>query len=152
MSKICPVFNINRMVREYALKMYFPAGKNYGDLLLDGCERAKALAAWKGRLHGVWQDVKIVSIETGGKPVLKVGDDVQVKAWVQLGDLTPQDVSVQIYYGKINTTGDIIGGEIAPMALTEEKKGSALLFTGMVRYFKSGKHGFTVRVLPHHLD
>jgi starch phosphorylase len=151
-SKICPVFNINRMVREYALKMYFPASKNYANLLLDDCERAKALAAWKARLQGLWQNVKIVSIETSGKPILKVGDDLQVKAWVQLGDLAPQDVSVQIYYGKIDTTGDIIDGEIASMALAEEKRGSALLFTGIVRYLKSGKHGFTVRVLPHHSD
>lgn len=152
MRKICPVFNINRMVREYALKMYLPAGKNYSEFLQDGGERAKQLAAWKSHLDGLWHNVKINSIETAARPVVKVGDDMQVKAWVQLGELAPQDVAVQIYFGRIDAGGDITDGEIAPMVLTEEKKGSEILFSGVIRYFKSGKHGFTVRVLPYHAD
>jgi glycogen phosphorylase len=151
-SKLCPAFNINRMVREYALKMYFPASKTYSEFLKDEGSKARALAAWKGQLGNAWSNVRINSVEANAKPVLKVGDDMQVKAWVQLGELAPKDVSVQIYYGRIGATGDITEGEIAPMALTEEKKGTALLFTGTIRYFKSGKHGFTVRILPDHPD
>lgn len=151
-SKICPVFNINRMVREYALKMYFPAGKQYSEFLEDECSKAKGLSVWKERIHSVWHNLKIASIETSSKPMVKVGDDMEVRAWVQLGDLAPKDVSVQIYYGKTDSTGDIKKGEIAPMTLVEERRGSAILFTGTIRYLRSGKHGFTVRILPYHPD
>ncbi|PWT94774.1 MAG: hypothetical protein C5B53_12445, partial [Candidatus Melainabacteria bacterium] len=118
----------------------------------DECSKAKGLSVWKERIHSVWHNLKIASIETSSKPMVKVGDDMEVRAWVQLGDLAPKDVSVQIYYGKTDSTGDIKKGEIAPMTLVEERRGSAILFTGTIRYLRSGKHGFTVRILPYHPD
>jgi starch phosphorylase len=77
---------------------------------------------------------------------------MQVKAWIQLDDLTPEDVSVQIYHGPIDTIGDITYGEVMPMVATEEKRGTDTLFTGTIHYLKSGRHGFTVRLLPNHPD
>jgi starch phosphorylase len=152
MKKICPVFNINRMVREYALRMYLPASARYEDFLSGEAAKAKALATWKKKMRNDWKEIRIDSVETNNTQVVKVGDDMIVKAWVDLGAVKASELSVQIYHGAIDTTGDIIDGEVVPMSVTEEKRGSASLFVGTIRYFKSGRHGFTVRILPHHQD
>jgi len=38
------------------------------------------------------------------------------------------------------------------MQVTTEKKGPLTLFSGTIKYFKSGRHGYTVRILPHNSD
>ena len=90
-------------------------------------------------------------MEATAQEKVQVGDDMRVRAWVNLGDLSPDDVSVQIYHGLVDTHGNIAEGKIIPMH-TGETKGSTILFSGAIRYFKSGRHGFTVRVIPHHDD
>jgi glycogen phosphorylase len=74
-----------------------------------------------------------------------------VRTWVNMGSLAADDISVQIYHGRLDAYGSIIEGEIVPMSLSEQQEGRGL-FSGAIRYFKSGRHGFTVRVLPHHDD
>ena len=69
---------------------------------------------------------------------------------MRLGELTPDDVSVQIFHGTVDAHGNITDGEIIPMMASGENEGDTHLFSGAIRYFKSGLHGFTVRVLPHH--
>ncbi len=153
MQVLCPEFSISRMVREYALRMYFPAVSRSSEFLANGAAKAKELAAWKSKLSKNWKDVHIESVEAGKEDKVQVGDDMRVRARVHLGQLSPDDVSVQIYHGPIGPSGNINEGEIIPMLLSDESKSSAVsLFTGAIRYFKSGRHGFTVRVVPHHDD
>jgi starch phosphorylase len=151
MADLCPQFNVNRMVKEYALRTYFPASVRFSEFLQNDAERAKVLADWKRHMYDEWRGMRIESVETQSTDTVHVGDDMRVKAWLNLGGLKPEDVSVQIYHGPIDAYGHISDGEIAPMSLSEQRDGKSL-FSGAVRYFKSGRHGFTVRVLPHHDD
>ncbi|MGH9551811.1 MAG: alpha-glucan family phosphorylase, partial [Terriglobales bacterium] len=153
MLKLCPAFSINRMVREYATRAYFPAQNRYFEFLEHKAKKAKELAQWKGKLQRAWRNVQINSVEASAADKVQVGDDMRVRAWVHLGELSPEDVAVQIYHGPIDQTGNITEGEIVPMIYSEEgNKSGAALFSGAIRYFKSGRHGFTVRIVPHHDD
>lgn len=152
MSKLCPVFNIERMVQEYAFNMYMPAGMRSVEFLESGAQKAKKLVEWQNKIHRLWPQLQIDAVESSAKRAIKVGDNLNIKAWIKLGDLTPDDVSVQIFHGLINTEGDIIEGEIMPLQVTAEKKGQATLFSGSIKYKQSGRHGYTVRVLPNNPD
>jgi starch phosphorylase len=152
MIKLCPIFSINRMVRQYALSMYFPAVERFELFSENDAAKAKELAAWKKNITQAWKNVRIQSVVTDIDRVIKVGDDVQVRAWVNIDGLSTGDLSVQIYHGVINTDGDIIEGDILPMTVAGEKQGNLVLYSGTIRYKKSGRHGFTVRVLPYHQD
>lgn len=99
-----------------------------------------------------WNNVRIELVEAGQKDVVKVGDDVSLKAWVNLGGLKADEVAVQIFHGPLDATGDITQAGIITMVPREEKRGNASLFSAEIRYHSSGRHGFTVRVLPHHPD
>lgn len=153
MLSLCPVFNINRMVREYATEMYFPSLVRYHDFVENGASKAKALAHWKESLKQKWSHVRISSVEENNGDTIKVGDDMNIKAWINLGELNAEDVVVQMYHGPIDQYGNIVEGEVIDMRPdSSAKKGSEKLFTGAIKYFKSGRHGFTVRVLPSHED
>jgi starch phosphorylase len=91
-------------------------------------------------------------VEAESPEKLQVGDELKVKALVQLNALKTNDVSVQIYHGQINSYGDITDGEVIPMNFTGQSKGALTPFEGTIKYFRSGRHGFTVRILPHHED
>jgi starch phosphorylase len=151
MVDLAPQFNVNRMVREYALRTYLPASVRFSEFLESDASRAREMAAWKNRLSNDWHNVRIESVEAQVPDTVHVGDDMRVRALVSMGPLSPEDVSVQIYHGRLDAYGSFVEGEVAPMVLSEQKDGKSL-FTGAIRYFKSGRHGFTVRVLPHHDD
>ena len=152
MLDVCPVYHVNRMVREYTLRAYFPAAVRYAEFLDEQGQTARQLSAWKEKLQKAWRYVNIDSVEASVNHKVRVGDDMRVRARVRLGSLSPEDVAVQIYHGPIDARGTISEGEILPMVASEGMEGDACLFSGAIRYFKSGRHGFTVRVLPHHDD
>ncbi|HEY9684227.1 MAG TPA: alpha-glucan family phosphorylase [Oculatellaceae cyanobacterium] len=149
---LCPQFSINRMVREYATEVYFPLFTRQKLFLEKDATRAKEIAAWKQELQRAWSGVHIDSVDAESPEKLQVGDELKVKALVQLNALKIDDVSVQIYHGPINSYGDITDGEVIPMKFTGHSKGTLTPFEGSIKYFKSGRHGFTVRILPHHAD
>lgn len=151
MIDLCGEFNVNRMVREYATKTYFPATGRYTQFLGDEAKRAKRLAEWKFKLNDQWRHVNIERVETAIPDTVRVGDDMQVKATVHLAGLAPDDVSVQIYHGQIDAYNNIINGEVTPMKAGQQTDGR-YVFTANIKYSRSGRHGFTVRVLPQHSD
>ena len=68
-----------------------------------------------------------------------------------LGQLGPEDVSVELYEGALDTSQNITRGKATPMVYSGVQKGISL-FVGKVRCESSGLRGYTVRVLPHHED
>ncbi len=151
MLAICPVFNVNRMIREYSAGAYFPAEELYSRLVADGGAKASQLSAWRRRLSEFWQDVSIEKVLVKAPDKAKVGDEMRVEARVRLGKLRPEEVSAEIYHGLIDSHGEIDDGLSVPMDFNGETKG-AFTFQGVIRCLSSGRHGFTVRVMPHHSE
>jgi starch phosphorylase len=153
MTVLCPVFNTNRMVPEYSERFYFPAADHFERLYASDFLRAKNLAAWKARLRTHWPEVRIESVEPPSTPQLKVGDKIDVKAWAQLGALTPQDVSVELLMGRMDAQGNIVETQATRMEFKERsKEGLSLFEAWAVPCSQSGLHGYTVRVVPKHED
>ena len=152
MMEICPQFNIHRMLREYSQRCYFPATKRYSEFLDNDAVKAKEIANWKSGVNSEWKHVRIEHVEAEKADKLRVGDDLTVKAVVHHGPLSSENLSVQIYHGPIEAHGNIADGEIVQMSQSGKSEGGRSLFVGNIRYYRSGRHGFTVRVLPHHDD
>ena len=68
-----------------------------------------------------------------------------------LGDLKPDDVSVQLYSGPLTSKGYIEKGEARELKVTGGS-GSKHTFEGDLVYQSSGERGLSVRVLPRHED
>jgi starch phosphorylase len=150
---LCHFFNTHRMVREYTERFYVPAAAQYWQFVADEMARARALAAWKARVAGSWPKVRVETVSTDYFTELQVGRTIRVQAWVHLGDLTPGDVAVELYLGRVDAGGEIVEAAAMPMLpMEQDGEGRYLFEASAVRCDQSGLHGYTVRVLPHHRD
>jgi len=154
-SNLCHNFNTHRMVQAYTERAYLPADARYGQLTGENMARAKALAAWKTYVREQWPQVHIQSVDAEGLIALRVGEQAQVEAKVNLGELSPTDVNVELYWGPLAANGQIAKGETVSMTCVEGQEqaaGSRVYRADAVVSHASGLHGYTVRVVPHHPD
>jgi len=64
-----------------------------------------------------------------------------------LGDLSPQDVRVELVYGRIGDDDEFTEPSCVTLAADESSPGR---FSGSVELAQPGPFGYTVRVLPSH--
>jgi starch phosphorylase len=152
MRKLAPVFNTNRMVRDYAEKFYVPALVRGQALHANGLERSIKLAHLKEDLHHKWSGVKVVGVHTSGNGNFKVGQSLQVEALVDLPDLKPDDVAVELYAGPVNATGQIERPQRLRMTYGQQMAPGRHLFVGQIDCRSSGRQGFAIRVVPGNHD
>jgi starch phosphorylase len=136
------------MVRDYVRHLYAPAAAN-ARLLNEDYAGAGELAAWKKRVKAAWPSVRVEHVESSGVgDAAEVGAELQVRAFVSLGDLTPEDVHVQVVHGRIDSNDLLVHSEITDLALAESYEGGRHRFEGRVVLHHSGPFGYTVRVIP----
>ncbi len=146
----CPFFNTARMVRDYAVRAYFPAADRYQVMTADNYAPAKELATWKTRIFQHWYDMKIESIDVSEPEQIQVNQRVSVKAQINLAGLTPDDVQVELYQGSVNAEGEIVNGTTVVMEHHGDKRQGGIIYTTDILYSASGLQGLSLRVLPKH--
>src|SRR5579884_2132115 len=120
-----PYFSTHRMVEEYFATAYEPAMRRYAELGAEDAARARELAAWKRRVAESWRDVKVLEVDSNGGRDVVVGSAMDVKAMVQLGQLKPEDVRVELYAGALDPHGEIAEGRAVPMSPSGQHDGRA---------------------------
>ncbi len=149
---LCHFFNTHRMVSDYTQDFYLNAAKRYKILASDGYSKVKGLTQWRKRLQENWSAIKIKDIKDASFKEIEVGNTFDIAARIHMGALTPDDVQVEIYMGPISPEGNIENGMRVPMQFMEQNKDDYIYHAKAVACEKSGKHGYTIRVLPHHED
>ena len=86
-----------------------------------------------------------------GAPV-RVGGELEVRAWIHTGMLAAGDLVPQVYLGRLHEGRVIVEPVIVPMENQGAIVGDGVLFRAVIPCRTSGTHGLTVRVLPHHED
>jgi starch phosphorylase len=150
--KLAPYFNTHRMLMEYTEEMYLAARERFAALTEDDLARGLALADWRMKVKEKWSKIKVTEVSTSDMREVKIGEPLEVSAWVDLGGLVPDDVTVQFYYGPVDTAGEIESGDSFDLDPTGEKDGNVYEFKGEIMFATSGERGVSVRVLPHHPD
>jgi starch phosphorylase len=152
MRQLVPVFNTNRMVKDYAEKFYIPASTR-GDLLAaDGLARARALSHSKLLYRQRWHSIRVVGVQTTGNGHYKVGENIEVEAMLDVPDIDPRELRVQLYTGNVSPAGEIENAQVVPMTYSKNVSGPRHLFAGSLQCRSSGRQGFALRVLPGNTD
>ena len=147
---LSPVYDTNRMVREYAENYYLPAIHHWTRLTQTEFQAARALSRWKNRVRQSWGQVRFTGISAEGPREQRVGGSFPVRCLVHLGGLDPRDVQVELYYGPMDPFGGLTEALKRTMRYEASRGDGIHEFSGEVPCEKSGKHGYAVRVLPHH--
>ncbi|MHB0877159.1 MAG: alpha-glucan family phosphorylase [Anaerolineae bacterium] len=152
-SQLCQYYNTHRMVRQYVEGYYLPAAERYGALAADSLARARALSTWKERLYRLWLQVRVEAVDLNSCRDISVGQTLHARAWLRLGDLAPEEVTAELYLGRVNGGGVLVDAQAVPMHFTGKEANGSLRFEATdVPCYRSGPHGCTVRVLPNHPD
>jgi glycogen phosphorylase len=149
--RLCPEFNMHRMVMQYTDEYYLAAHRRHLRLRADNTARARNLAAWRTRVEAAWPRLQIKSVSNGNGE-FNLGNELPVSASVFLDVLTPDDVSVQILSGRVDAHGEIKSPEITPMESCANEDNNCYRFQASLHTAKSGFFGYALRILPHHPD
>ena len=78
----------------------------------------------------------------------RVGDAFQVTSEVHLGQLQPDEVDVELYYGNLKSLEEVSASHVAPMTVQEDRGHGNYLYGCELICEISGRFGYTVRVAP----
>jgi starch phosphorylase len=151
-GSLCWFFNTNRMVREYCERFYLNADGRYRDLAADDAARARILAVWMKKLREAWPAVRLEIVDSTLPDELLAGHEMSVHARVNPGKLTPEDLAVELYLGRLNADGEITEAVTAPMEPVRQDGPWHFYQATITPKTGSGMHGFTARALCRHRD
>ena len=147
LRSLVPVFNSHRMVMEYARRFYLPCSNRFNELIKDDQALARDLAEWRRKLMTGWQEMQVLEVHSEDAGEVKVGDEIEVTAKVRLASLSPEDVTVEAYFGLLDQNGEFKERETAilnPISQSDD----AHIFQGVIASKKPGRFGYTVRITP----
>ena len=96
-------FNANVMIEKYEKYFYLPAAKCLTSLIADNAKEAEMLAAQRERLRALWSNIRVEHPVQNRKGPFIVGDRFSVTSVVNLGELHPDEVITELYYGSFGT-------------------------------------------------
>jgi glycogen phosphorylase len=141
----------SRMLREYVTRLYLPAAVSSRAVEADGYAIACDLAAWKKKVRAGWPTIRIEHVEADGVgDAVMLGAPITVRAFLSLGQLTPDDVVVQAVFGRVDADDRITRPSQAAMEAVESFEGNRWEYRLVVTLDQNGPFGYTVRVLPRH--
>ena len=141
-------FSSHRMLGEYEDRFYHPAAKNYGDLLANDAEKSKHLVAQRKKLQTHWGSIQInppVREEDGS---FRVWQNVPVTVSVNLSSLHPDEVDVELYYGRLKSMDILDASHTQHMTVREDRGNGEYLYACTITCSVAGRYGFTARITP----
>ncbi|MBC8441266.1 MAG: alpha-glucan family phosphorylase [Deltaproteobacteria bacterium] len=141
-------FSSDRMVREYSTRFYIPAARNFKLLTDESARKTKELALTQSRLTSLWNGIRLSKPEVTTGIDFIVGDTFRITLKVFLGELTPEEVEVQIYHGKIRSSDHLEGSRAETMWLQETTAEGTHIYACTITCSDSGRFGYTARVIP----
>ncbi|HYO85068.1 MAG TPA: alpha-glucan family phosphorylase [Dermatophilaceae bacterium] len=157
LATLGPKVLATRMVRDYTGQLYVPAAHSGWAANAKGFELAKDIAAYRGKVSSQWSAVRVENVDSQDSQdsqdlsdAPQVGDKLHVRSLVALGQLSPDDVTVQIVYGRASEADQLSDTETADLRCAESYDGGRHRFEGVLEISRTGSFGYSVRVLPRH--
>lgn len=144
-------YSTSRMLVDYTKNYYMPlcklTKKYYQDI-----DNVAAFNNWKKDLYTNWKDIKITQEESNLNNItIDAGNKIEVGCEVELPNIDVENISVEVYYGKILENGVVEDVSITPMQLTEsDEDHKKYYFTTKIELTTGGNYGYTFRVMPRH--
>jgi glycogen phosphorylase len=137
-----------RMVGEYEQRFYNPIVHRLKSLLNKHGLEAHNLAIQQKRLQNLWEQIRIGLPAQTRKGPYRVGDRFEVTVEVNLGELNPEEIGIELYSGHMKTVDTLESIHTIPMTVVKDFGNGSYLYSCQVPCGLSGRYGFTVRAIP----
>ena len=149
MKSCIPLYNAQRMVRDYIRNYYAPASRQCKAFAANGFKSAGVLADWKMKVNRSWPKVALRRVDDSADAIT-FGSNLMIKVAAKLGELTPDDVIVECLIGTQNEqTKFSVRQHVQFEAAGFTNKGEALFELDLVPPL-SGLQFYKLRIYPFH--
>lgn len=143
-------YSTSRMLVDYTNQYYMPLAKLTKKYYQD-IDNVAEFNGWKKDLYTNWKDVKLTQVNNLDNITIDAGNKIEVACEVELPNIDINNISVEVYYGKILENGVVEDVNIIPMELTEtNEEERKYYFTSKIELTTGGNYGYTFRVVPKH--
>jgi len=150
-AEIAPQFTTKRMIDDYSDQYYSRMIARTKQLRKNDFDLAKKLAAWKKKVMRGWSSIEVVSVTfpDSAKNQFKLGGKFVCEITLDLNELSPEDIGVEIVFGK-KEVDEIksISQKYQMTAINQENK--VVTYKCEVFITRSGVFEFAFRVFPKH--
>ena len=143
-----PAFSMQRMVKEYTTRFYVPEIQQGQQIAQKHYEKARILAAWKNKIRQAWPTLELY-LDGRRDGQLSLGEGIDVRAWVKVQKLTPEDLHVELIYGEEVEEQIAEPHKLSMQYMRQEQDGS-YRYEIHLQPQDSGSIAYGVRVLPAH--
>lgn len=151
LTTLGPSVSATRMVMDYVQDLYLPACGSGRAAAAAGHAQARSTAAWIAEVRRSWPEVRVEHVHTDDPHAQpQLGDTIEVTASVHLGGLSPEDVRVEVGYGRVSGSDHIHERSHRDLSQAVRTDSGLWAFSGSFTIDRSGPFGYTVRVLPRH--
>jgi starch phosphorylase len=147
-AELAPVYNTNRMVRDYAEQYYLPSLRRSRFLGANNLEKSITLAHQKERLRANWGKLRIEEVTAQSNRTLSVREQLPISVVAFLDSLAPHELRLQAFSGHLNNDNQITGGSVVDLVHQEDLGGGRHRFGGFLSTQSSGRYGFAIRIVP----
>ncbi len=141
-------FCAHGMIDKYETLFYLPAVKRLKELRDNDSAEAKNLRDLHSRLQNQWDTIRIDHPVRDADGPFRVGETFKVTSHVSLGNLNPDEVEVELYYGKMKSIETLTTSNVNQMTVSEDLGNGKFLYGCTITCSTSGRYGFTARVVP----
>ncbi|MDJ0873988.1 MAG: DUF3417 domain-containing protein, partial [Desulfobacterales bacterium] len=127
---------------------YRAAAESYHDLLDDQAAEAVHRSQNSARLRKLWPQVMIDFPVTQAEGPLRVGDMLEISVMVNLGEIHPDEVEVELCYGHPRAVDRLDVTYHQKMTVAETLSDGRYLYSCQLPCNIAGRYGFTARVTP----
>lgn len=145
-------FSAQRMLMNYTDEFYVNAIETSKKLSNNNYEPTRQLSEWIGRMARNWDKISIKNVNipiTEGE--LFVGQKIPIAIDVFLGEISPNDVNIELVSGRLDAQEQIVNFKPIIVSQTPSDKASqngVFKFSGEVTLLESGRFGISARVIP----
>ncbi len=148
MMSIGPRFNSHRLIEDYTRKFYLLADKNYWEYEKDNFQLTKTYTYWLEKITSNWEKIKFVEVKDNiQESNYNVGDKIEVITKIYLDKILPEDISVQLYWGYLDSKNRISEPKIKEMEFVANE-GQNFVYKGEIEVDRVGHCGYVLRILP----
>jgi starch phosphorylase len=152
LHRLCPMFNTHRMVTEYWSRFYVPSAKRRFNLTDKDWESLKGLAAWREKIMYNWSNIEIKEIRMDTLSEIDMGTSYHAEADIFLGELAPEDVMAEAYYGLLDPSDQFMKSFTTVMKQVESKGNNTYRYECDIHFVEVGHFGLNIRLTPNHPD
>ncbi|MBV9229934.1 MAG: alpha-glucan family phosphorylase [Chloroflexi bacterium] len=143
-----PQFSMRRMVKEYTTRYYVPEIEQSMRIGQNNYEQIRKLASWKERVRNGWNSLELY-VDGRRDGQLSLGESIEVRAWVRMDNLRPEDICVELVYGELKDE-QALPQHALPMTNTKRELDGSYRYDIQLQPSDSGSIAYNVRVVPSH--